>query len=350
MEKVSIIVLAYNAEKYIQECLDSIINQTYKNIEVIIIDDGSKDNTKLIIENIALNDNRITVYSRSNKGTYYSRIDGYRKSTGKYIMYVDSDDVIELNMVEIMYNAMIRNQSSIVHCQNKLYIDNNIIESKKIFTQEISLASNDLEPYFYDLLYKTIECNPVWKQLYSRDILSDIDGADKSFMYGEDLYCNIKAYQQMNKITFIPEQLYIYRVNNSGITRNRSKNNVLGKIDDILCVYKYLFDSVELFNIEAKKYYKSIVALKIYYYLTINLLQLNSMSKKEFIKYVNQVLSNNIFKDIDCVLVNDKNIYKELNINNRFTKLCTSLLVKRHLKSLYYVSKYLYNPLKKIKR
>lgn len=350
MEKVSIIVLAYNTEKYIQECLESIVNQTYKNIEVIVIDDGSKDNTKQIVENMSLNDNRIKLYSRSNKGTYYSRIEGYKMSTGKYIMYVDSDDVIELNMVEIMYNAIIRNESSIVHCQNKLYIGDNIIESKKIFIEEINLSSNDLEPYFYDLLYKTIECNPVWKQLYARDVLIDIDDSNKSLMYGEDLYCNIKAYQQMNKITFIPEQLYIYRVNNSGITRNRNKDNIIRKIDDVLYVYKYLFDSVELFNIKAREHYKSVVAFKIYYYLTINLLQLNSMSKKEFIKYVNQVLSDNVFKDIDYALINDKKNYKELNINNKFTKLCTSLLVKKNLKTLYYISKYIYNPLKKMKR
>src|SRR5574344_3025414 len=94
-ELISVIVLAYNAEKDIEKCLKSILNQTYRNIEIIVINDGSTDFTSNIIKNIG--DERVRLIERENKGTYYSRVEGYKISNGKYIAYVDSDDYVEEN-------------------------------------------------------------------------------------------------------------------------------------------------------------------------------------------------------------------------------------------------------------
>lgn len=97
--KISVIVPVYNVEKYLKQCLDSIVNQTYKNLEIIIVNDGTKDNSMKIVENY-LQDNRIKVINKENGGLASARNSGLEKVTGKYISFIDSDDWIELNMYE----------------------------------------------------------------------------------------------------------------------------------------------------------------------------------------------------------------------------------------------------------
>lgn len=113
-DKVSIIVPCYNAEKYLKKCLDSIINQTYSNIEIILVNDGSKDNTLKILSDYEKKDNRIIVIDKENTGVSDSRNIGVEKATGKYIMFSDSDDYFELDAVESLYKALIENKAKIV--------------------------------------------------------------------------------------------------------------------------------------------------------------------------------------------------------------------------------------------
>ena len=342
---ISIIVLAYNAEKDILRCLKSIMNQTYKNIEIIIINDGSKDKTSEIIRGIK--DPRIKLIERENKGTYYSRVEGYEVSTGKYIMYVDSDDSIEKNMIEVLYDNILKYKSDIVHCQNKKEINNNIIDGEKIFNDTKFIKKDEFEPLFFDILYKSIQCNTMWKQLFSREVLKSISSIDKKLLYGEDLVCNLEAYKRMKSIVFINDDLYIYKINNSGITKSKEQNKILQKIDDIIFVYKRLFDSIEDFKIADSRNYKEIVSLKMYYYLTINSYILVSYyTKKQFISYIKNILDKKEFLEINKYL-NYK--YKNINIKNKIIKKSCSLLMQKKLKKLYYFNKYIYLPLKKIK-
>ena len=99
---ISIIVPVYNSEKYIDRCLDSILNQTYKDLEIVLVNDGSNDQSLKILENYALRDTRIKVVNQENKGVAAARNTGLDNATGDYILYVDSDDWIENNMVERM--------------------------------------------------------------------------------------------------------------------------------------------------------------------------------------------------------------------------------------------------------
>ena len=105
MDKISVIVPFYNVEPYIRNCVDSIINQTYKNLEIILADDGSTDNSGKICDEYALKDNRIKVLHLKNGGPGIARNAGLDVATGKYIGYVDSDDYIEPDMYETLYNA-----------------------------------------------------------------------------------------------------------------------------------------------------------------------------------------------------------------------------------------------------
>ena len=114
---VSVIVPVYNGERYIHRCIDSLINQTYRNIEIILVNDGSSDNSENIIHEYAERDSRIKLYNQKNQGVSVARNVGLNKANGKYVMFVDADDYIELNMVAEMVNK-IQYENTIVFCDN----------------------------------------------------------------------------------------------------------------------------------------------------------------------------------------------------------------------------------------
>lgn len=112
--KVSVIVAAYNIDKYIGRCLESLVNQTLKDIEIIIVNDGSTDQTRLIIEKRLNTDRRIILINQENKGSIEARKSGLNISKGEYILFVDGDDWLESNALEIMYNNALINESDIL--------------------------------------------------------------------------------------------------------------------------------------------------------------------------------------------------------------------------------------------
>lgn len=126
--KVSIIVAAYNIEKYIYKCIDSIRKQTFKDIEIIIVNDGSTDSTLNIIRNLALKDSRIRIIDKKNEGLIEARKSGLDVANGEYILFVDGDDWLELDALEKLYNNAINNNSDIVIYNAYNSYDNNKIK------------------------------------------------------------------------------------------------------------------------------------------------------------------------------------------------------------------------------
>jgi len=114
MEKISVIIPVYNTSKYLKRCLDSIINQTYVNLEIICINDGSKDNSLEILNQYKKKDDRIIIIDKENQGVSAARNDGIKNSTGMYITFVDSDDWLELDAIEILYKTLINEKVDVV--------------------------------------------------------------------------------------------------------------------------------------------------------------------------------------------------------------------------------------------
>lgn len=137
---VSIIVPVYNAEKYLVKCLDSVINQKLKNIEIIIVDDGSTDGSSEICLEYAAKDSRIIYYRKENEGLAAARQDGIERATGEYVGFVDSDDWLELNMYEKMYTEAIKENADIVFCNcffddnkpDRVYLESGVYDRKRI--------------------------------------------------------------------------------------------------------------------------------------------------------------------------------------------------------------------------
>ena len=130
IKKISIITPVYNAEKYIERCVNSVLNQTYENIEFIIVNDGSTDNTAKILNRLKKNDSRIMVIHKKNEGVSKARNTALKKATGKYVLFVDADDWLESTMCEDLISHAEKNNSDVVICEYYNYYE--ILDKKEI--------------------------------------------------------------------------------------------------------------------------------------------------------------------------------------------------------------------------
>ncbi len=298
---ISIIVLAYNTEKYIEQCLKSIKNQTYANLEIIVILDGCTDHTKNIVRRLAKGDERIRMLVHENMGTCFCRIEGYLESQGKYIMYVDSDDYIELNMVELMHHKLKEYKVDLVHCQYKDLKGQEIKIPKNILNRNVKMNVEELEPQFFDLLYNTNNCNSICRELIRKKVMKGIEKIDKTLLYNEDLACNLHIYKQMKSILFIPDELYVCRKNINGISRSTRIEILHKKINDTCQVHYDLYNAVNDFGIQDKKRYKQMACIKLLMQLTFLFYQIEKKkkyNKDEYISYITTVCSQDSVKEM----------------------------------------------------
>lgn len=221
MKTISIIVPVYNGEKTLDKCIKSILNQTYEDFELILVNDGSIDNSLKICEKYALNDKRIKIISQENKGIVSARKKGIENSTGEYIIFVDSDDWIDLKMVDKLYNKAIQSKSDIVVCKKCKVL--NLFD----FIKKDMNSSYD---YFYSIknTYEKEEikniivksflfsgCFPieVWARIYKRNLFESMGKyTSKIHFFAEDLYLNFELFLKAKKVTLLNETLYYYRV------------------------------------------------------------------------------------------------------------------------------------------
>lgn len=212
---ISVIVPIYNVEKYLNRCVDSIINQTYKNLEIILVDDGSPDNCPKMCDDYAEKDSRIKVVHKENGGLSDARNAGMKVATGEYVSFIDSDDYVSLDFYETLFQTMIDNDSDIVECGVvKFYEDNNFDE-----------YSDDLKVTNYDTLYALdglINENPfkqhVWNKLYKSNVALDIPYAVGKL--NEDEFWTYQIFGKAKKVTRIYKTMYHYFQRGSSIMGN----------------------------------------------------------------------------------------------------------------------------------
>ena len=220
-EKITVIVPVYNVENYLNKCLDSLINQTYKNLEIIVIDDGSTDNSGEICQEYAQKDNRITYVEQENGGLSDARNAGLERMTGSYVTFVDSDDWVEPNYVEVLHNKLIGYQADIAIGNYYSYNEDEAMyyfhingESyyEKLY-DNISIFEN-----LYDAKQmKSFSLISAWGKLYKAELF-DYIRFDKGKL-GEDGYINQKLYLLVQKVIYINQGLYAYRQRSGSITK-----------------------------------------------------------------------------------------------------------------------------------
>ena len=221
--KVTAVIPVYNAEKYLDECIKSIVNQTYQNLEIIIVDDGSKDSSPKICDMWKEHDNRIKVIHKKNEGAGRSRNYGIKIATGQYIFFVDSDDYIKPTLVEDCVDAISKvntNNATIV-----IYGVQNVDEYGTIINEKIPKSDKYIftnkeikEEFLPEFLFPNNKTNrsfvtAIMAQFYSLDIIKQTDWhfeSEKDF-FSEDLYSCLKLYQHIDKLIILDKALYCYR-------------------------------------------------------------------------------------------------------------------------------------------
>lgn len=166
-ELISVVVPVYNVQDCLDKCLESIVSQTYENLEIIVIDDGSTDLSSKKCDEWLKKDNRIKVIHQENKGLAEARNVGISKSTGKYISFVDSDDFIDSKMIEILYKTLVKTNSQISVCKFKRVDNYSKVNLKK--TGEIK--EFDAKGALISLLKEDISVH-IWDKLYLKDLFS----------------------------------------------------------------------------------------------------------------------------------------------------------------------------------
>lgn len=218
---ISIIVPVYNSEKYIDKCINSILNQTYKKIELILIDDGSTDNSGHLCEVYAKVDRRVKVMHVKNSGVASARNKGIEATRGEFIQFVDSDDYIDRDMVETLAHEM-NNKVDIVMCgykrlskdhNGKIDVKNINLYNQVSITKEVFLNE-------FGNIFKNQYINYLWNKLYVASIIKNNNVKfDNSINWGEDLMFNLEYLGYCNNITIISKLLYNYiNYNNNSIT------------------------------------------------------------------------------------------------------------------------------------
>ena len=214
MSKVSIIIPVYNVEKYLARCLETLINQTFTDIEIICIDDGSTDNSVKILDNYAAKESRIKVIHQANCGPSVARNRGMKIASGKYISFVDSDDWIDLNFIEKLYNAAEKNNADIA-AASIIRKRQNSEKFRIHYTAEIKVETLQEKIALCDVP----KCCYIWNKLYKKTLIND--SFFKEGVYFEDVLWLPEVLKKSEKTITVPNINYYYWANPKSIVKQK---------------------------------------------------------------------------------------------------------------------------------
>ena len=318
--KVSIIVPIYNAALYLTPCIESILNQTLKDIELILVNDGSKDGSAQIISNYAKKDNRIKVINQKNLGVSAARNSGLLLAKGKFIGFVDADDTIEADYFEQLYKA----SDSMDIVVSRL---NQAVLPPKIFDK------NAIQKEIIPKLIQGDTLNAVWLNLYNRDFLfhSNVLFPTK-VTNGEDQAFNMQAFNMAQNVKSINYKGYNYNeVMNSATNNCKGKNYFHQALDHFnrpLPKNDY-YTAEELLFFKEKRFFNTIISLVHIY---------GNCTAIPFVKrfnYIKKILKNNLTQTV----FKNKNLYIDQN-KNHYIKAIVFCIEKRLTLGLFLLLKY----------
>ncbi len=333
-DKISIIVAIYNIEKYLEECVKSIINQSYKNLQIILVDDGSTDSSKDICDKYAKIDNRIQVIHKKNGGLSDARNKGLEVAEGKYISFVDGDDYLFPTFYAVLHKLIKKYDADISECQflriNETDMENSekIIEThnKKIdIKEEVYDNLKALDLYYGARLAPYLKKVVVWNKLYTKEILDGI-----TFPVGklhEDEYTSYRILYKCKKIVSTNEILHGYIQTNNSIMRTEIKQK---RVEDNLDAYEKgseFFEKYGQVKLEMqcrRRYLENCIELagKVQKSSNTNKQELINMIHELFLKnyerYIEQIKSNSTSNNeneiIEDIIIK---AYNDLKNNNK---------------------------------
>ncbi len=339
---ISVIVPVYNVEKYLKNCLDSILNQTFSDIEIICVNDGSTDKSRKILEEYKNQDCRIKIVDKENGGLSSARNAGYKVAQGEFISYIDSDDWVDNTMLEKLYKSMTAYNTDITICAVHQYDESKgkIDDSNPYYTlgffnetfDDRAFSYKDTKPFIMDV------CVMAWNKLYRKSFIDECKAEFPEGLIFEDGPFFFSIFFKTSRVSIVRDFLYYYRINRKGSIIQEAGKKYLNLIDVIELMYNSIkvipdFEDVKytfwvkksedlIFRFENLKFkYKFAFAEKIRKQSSLANREIfpPSMVKKDF-KYNYFLLCNLINSNIllyDIKKFRRELVYKRMNVMYR---------------------------------
>lgn len=312
---VSIIIPAYNCEKYIEQTLKSLINQTLKDIEIIVINDGSSDNTESIIKKYIDIDKRIKLINQNNLGVAIARNRGIKESTGKYISFVDHDDCVDEKLYEKLVKGSKKLSVDIVKCgfsaiedltNRELYnmrfkLNEDQIYNKDFIWQNIiksilGISYNKMPSWLKNKNQASENYNFVWASIYKSELIKGNDiKFSEQIVLGEDTYFNLRAFAKANSFTIINEKLYFWRQFNESTSKKFDLNAGKKRLDTLEA--KKEFCDLYKLDDSFRTHYRGQGILLILFYIFNLCRRENTLTYKQNIHIIKDMMKKDIVKE-----------------------------------------------------
>lgn len=286
MMKFSIVVPVYNVEKYIRKCLESLLRQSYDNFEVIIVDDGSTDDSYKIIDEYVKKDSRFKSFKKKNGGLSDARNFGVNYVTGDYLLFVDSDDYIAADLLLNLKNVLDEKKVDLVAFNSIVCDDNSNVISKRDVPEYVCRNVN--------LVIKELVTRPfvetAWIYCYNMDFWKEHNFKYKNGMYHEDFGLTPLIIYEAKTISSINYFGYYYVQRDGSITKSSEYNKILKKVDDF---YNQYLDLIEVLNKKEKCIKKDVLITYMSESLVFKLRELDKTDYKKYVKFIreNHVIS-----------------------------------------------------------
>ena len=303
---VSVVIPVYNSGSNILKALQSLMGQTYKNIEIIVILDGCTDDTLDWCKKCQVKDERIKIIEQENAGTYMARYNGIEKAKGQYIMFLDSDDYLDRDAIRLLVDLANKNNSDVIRFRYEKiedgqvkYIQDEYFPNEK----EVTLDKSEFREKLYPFFLEGYMVSSIWANFIKRGVIPK-NNLERRVNFGEDLLFNLNCFNNINSITFISEPLYKYCTTEGSTTRTYNVKKLLQNLDDALYVYIKLYYYALQWNIDKESMNK--LRIRIVYELSTIIDKLNKTGQ-------------DVNKDIARILNNEQ--YKELKDNIEKSKI-----------------------------
>lgn len=225
-EIISIIVPCYNVEKYIERCVTSLVNQTYTNIEIILVDDGSTDSTGELCDNYEKADNRIKVIHKKNGGLSDARNAGMKVAIGNYFFFVDSDDFISTDTIKFLYENLLDKAADISTCTHINFFENNNIKNKMYDNKNFVYETEDA---LKNLLYEKNITTSAWGKLYKRTLFDNVEYPKGKIC--EDLPTTYLLFAKSKRVSINSMPMYYYLIRKDSIIHSKFNSKRLDALD-----------------------------------------------------------------------------------------------------------------------
>ena len=310
---ISVIVPVYNVEKYISDCITSIIGQTYKTLEILVINDGSTDNSLEICKTFESSDSRITLIDKNNEGLSIAREIGISRAKGKFFVTVDSDDYLESDYIEKLHSQIIKYNADIALCARFAFDDTseNIVSLDQNIPEYIAVDENILKNS-YARTAQMYQMSDSWNKMYNTEFVKN---ADVHFCLprnynGTDLLFNYSLLLHKPTLTAINEPLYHYRLTQNSRVRRKNKHLEIG--------FKYIFEQLMVENRKCQNGYKISNQIHVAYFYMMKYASQDILDEvvdldenlkfKRYSQFINTFPTINILRKIQIWIIVPRNL------------------------------------------